>query len=551
MKNNKIMLMVMVSVMAYLICLYGKVSQAADSTVPGGFATIQAAIDDAGTVAGNTITLTAANHVESNIHVTKAVTIAGAVGSSLDPGAGQIGIFPDADNVTIRDLTIQDCSQAIRIYKPAGTVDSTTLLRVIMLNCASRGIELHNDTTVTNLLVDDCTFDQTVTGFRVSSSGHIDGAEFRDSTFIRLNIGIYEANDGGTSTMKDVLVTGCTFEDISRTWGSSGYAIFVEELQDAVIDDNTFTNNYRDIEIFKWYQASVEVSNVNITNNTMTGTINAVFAIFNAEHSSGQTVFNGVSFTNNTATNIGQRAVYASAHDDDAGLGGLGWDTVHINCNSFLDIPGDEGVFFYVPGALDPNQALGGASIDVTKNWWGTTDASAVAALMNNPAITDFEPFLSDVPGDQCLSACDCDDPDAITGGPGFDILFGTPGDDIICGNGGKDIIFGLGGNDCIDGGDGRDLIFGCRGDDTIFGREGKDTILGGSGNDTINGGDGNDKIFAGSGDDTIDGGDGHDKIFGGRGDDTIDGGDGYDKIFGGRGTDECVNGEFVRGCEE
>ena len=62
---------------------------AADSTVPGDFATIQAAIDDAGTVAGDTITLTAVGHTESFIHVTKAITIAGAAGASLDPGVLQ------------------------------------------------------------------------------------------------------------------------------------------------------------------------------------------------------------------------------------------------------------------------------------------------------------------------------------------------------------------------------------------------------------------------------------------------------------------------------
>ena len=125
----------------------------------------------------------------------------------------------------------------------------------------------------------------------------------------------------------------------------------------------------------------------------MTGTTDAVFAIFNAEHYSGQTVFNGVSFTGNTADTIGRSAVYAGAHVVDGDLGGLGWDTVHINCNNFLDIPGSEGVRFYVP-VTDPNQALGGASIDVTNNWWGTSDALVVESLMEIPNITEFTPFL-------------------------------------------------------------------------------------------------------------------------------------------------------------
>ena len=57
---------------------------AGDSSVPGDFATVQAAIDDAGTVAGDTITITVPGHSETNINITKAITIAGAAGASLD-----------------------------------------------------------------------------------------------------------------------------------------------------------------------------------------------------------------------------------------------------------------------------------------------------------------------------------------------------------------------------------------------------------------------------------------------------------------------------------
>ena len=61
MKINRVI--TFVAVMASLICLYSKVSQAGNSTVPTAvtLATIQAAIDDAGTVAGDTITVEAGN----------------------------------------------------------------------------------------------------------------------------------------------------------------------------------------------------------------------------------------------------------------------------------------------------------------------------------------------------------------------------------------------------------------------------------------------------------------------------------------------------------
>jgi hypothetical protein len=167
-----------------------------------------------------------------------------------------------------------------------------------------------------------------------------------------------------------------------------------------------FIDNRRDIQIFKWHQASVLFSNIVIRNNTMTGTTDAVFAIFNAEHSSGQTEFDGVTFSGNTATGIGRSAVYAGAHSNNTGNGGIGWDTVAVNCNSFLDIPdaSGEGVRFFNPGVA-VGQELGGASIDVAANWWGTSDEPAVAALLQIPAITDYLPILDAAPTAFCDAA--------------------------------------------------------------------------------------------------------------------------------------------------
>lgn len=368
---------------------------AADTEVPTDFATIQAAIDDPGTGAGDTITVTSAIHQETNIHVTKAVTIEGlGIGTtsikSPTPGSG-IGFFVDTDNVTLKKMTIESHSQGVRFYIPAGTVDNTDFVNVEFLNNSSRGIEVHNTTTVTNLLINNCLFTTTNIGIRVSSSGHLHGVEFRGSIFDGGTIGIYEANDGGTSTMKDVLVTGCLFKDIAS---GQGTAIFLEEIQDASIIGNTFLDNRRDIQIFKWYQASVPVSNVTISGNTMTGTTNAVFALFNAEHSSGRTKFDGISITDNKVNSSDGSALFAGAHSSSSGLGGTGWDTVKVSCNAFEGItsPGN-GVRFFTPGQ-PLTQALGGASVDVSDNWWGTTDEVAITQLMQEPSITEYLPIL-------------------------------------------------------------------------------------------------------------------------------------------------------------
>ena len=284
---------------------------AGDSTVCSSgadFTTIQEAIDDVGTVAGDTITVCSETFVlASPVVVDKSVTIAGdGIGSTIIQ-PDNIGFRPEADDVEIREMTIEGGSQAIRFEKAGGTIDGTTISKVRMLNNSSRGVEIHNATTVTNLVIYHSSFENTDNlgsriGLRVSSSGHIDGAEIGHTLFDGLNIGIYEANDGSSSTMKNVLVTGSTFQDIT---GSTGTAIFLEEIQNAVIENNTFINNIRDIQIFKWYQASLPVSNLIIRDNTMTGTTDSVFAIFNREHvgnDPGRTEFAGVTFTQNTAT---------------------------------------------------------------------------------------------------------------------------------------------------------------------------------------------------------------------------------------------------------
>lgn len=380
---------------------------AGDSAVPDDFLTIQAAIDDGSTVAGDTITLNVAGiHVESNINITKSVTIQGlGIGTTTLDASGGIGFRPEADDITIQDMTITNGSQAVRFEMDGGTIDNTTLYHLSLLNHSSRGIEVHNATTVTDLLLKQCHFENTNTGFRVSSSGTVDGAKFLESTFLNNVIGIYEANDGSTSTMKDLEVKDSSFTN------HSSIALYFEEIQDALIEGNQFTNNRRDIQILKWYQAGVPISNVVIQKNTMNGTTDAVIAFFNAHHTSGQTIFNGITVTGNAATidptssNNGS-AMYTGAHSTFQNAspsdGGLGWDTVDVSCNNFLQAHTGTGVRFFNPTGV-PGQALGGATLDVDNNWWGTTDLGTVQAQSQIPVVTDFTPIL---PAPQTPESC-------------------------------------------------------------------------------------------------------------------------------------------------
>jgi len=69
-----------------------------------------------------------------------------------------------------------------------------------------------------------------------------------------------------------------------------------------------------------------------------------------------------------------------------------------------------------------------------------------------------------------------------------YNLIEGSPEDDVIVGTNLADLIFALGGDDIVSGEKGNDCIFGGEGDDIIFGNEGNDNITGDQGNDIIKG---------------------------------------------------------------
>lgn len=108
-----------------------------------------------------------------------------------------------------------------------------------------------------------------------------------------------------------------------------------------------------------------------------------------------------------------------------------------------------------------------------------------------------------------------------IAGGPGGNVLHGTPGNDVICGDAGNDNINGHGGNDLIYGGPGNDLINGAGGNDTILGSTGRDHVNGNSGSDDVRGGPSRDAVYGGPGNDVLRGGGSRDFCNGGSGHDS------------------------------
>ncbi|WP_376878334.1 calcium-binding protein [Albirhodobacter sp. R86504] len=172
-----------------------------------------------------------------------------------------------------------------------------------------------------------------------------------------------------------------------------------------------------------------------------------------------------------------------------------------------------------------------------------------------------------------------------ISGGSGFDKLYGTNGSNVLQGNNGNDSLYGGGGNDRLVGGNGDDLLVGQLGNDTLFGGSGNDRLMGQQGDDSVYGAEGNDSLYMDYGNDTLDGGwhndwliidgtansnvaltrttaqntgygfdvirnienisggSGSDKLYGTNGSNVLQGNNGNDSLYGGGGNDRLVGG--------
>jgi Ca2+-binding RTX toxin-like protein len=236
--------------------------------------------------------------------------------------------------------------------------------------------------------------------------------------------------------------------------------------------------------------------------------------------------------------------VIDGGNGDDDLVGGDGADVVRGG-------PGDD----WVGGGLGPDVLQGGDGIDATGGARITLDGLANDA-----------------------------------GGPGdggddvasdFEILMGTPGDDVLIGNGGDQTFYVTEGDDRISGGGGTDtlryppygwsnswwdrpLLASLDGvaNDGIGGRyepvphgdyRDLDVIIGGSGDDVLIGDDADNTLVGGEGRDTIVGGGGSDVLDGGDQDDAIDARDGQaDVVHCGDGDDGALldRTDTADGCE-
>jgi len=152
--------------------------------------------------------------------------------------------------VTVRDLTVRDAPTeggvavwGARLWQPSGgALPDVTFDNVHFRNNAGRGIEIHNHTTVTNLVVQNSLFEGNGGhGIRASSTARVAGFDILNTTF-RHNGGAGLAQSpwtpptpGPNSYLDDLHVDNSLFD------GNTLYGVYLGDARGVLIENSTFT----------------------------------------------------------------------------------------------------------------------------------------------------------------------------------------------------------------------------------------------------------------------------------------------------------------------
>ena len=123
---------------------------------------------------------------------------------------------------------------------------------------------------VTNVVITDCQFAVATIAIRTSSTVQVAGMTITGTSFTGGTYGLYVANDGNTSKFSGLTVQNSSFTNVGGA--SQTYAVYAEELRDAVIEDSTFSGGRAGVGLLKFYSSNgVAVSNITIRGNTFSG----------------------------------------------------------------------------------------------------------------------------------------------------------------------------------------------------------------------------------------------------------------------------------------
>lgn len=361
--------------------------------------------------AGDTIDLAAGTYTgagNQQLKLTKSLILDGAgPGSTIlqynaatpnPPGGAVLGILQiETGNVTVKDLTVRDAPLesgvslwGVRAYKDGGSIANLTFDNVHFINNRSFGLELHNNTQFSNVVVKNCTFDANGNGLRIAggSSGSpgakVDGLDVLSSTFQnQTGSGITQGAFDGH--IRDLLVQNSTFN-------ANAAGIGLAEVRESTIESSTFTGNGVGVSLKdNSALAGVESGSVTIQNNTFTNQKKGSIIV----HYRNNPLDNPLAISGNTITQDVGQLVF------DTGVTGLAQielgldaaqthETVTIDDNSvtFNGTPGGTGTAAYGmrlrggPDSLEVTMnTLNGGNVGDTG---GVPPASGIFAATND-----------------------------------------------------------------------------------------------------------------------------------------------------------------------
>lgn len=379
-------------------------------------------------LAGDTLMLAAGTYTgpgNQHVIINKAITLDGAgpaltildydAGTPNPPLVAKNGLLEvRASNVTIKDLTVRDVPSeggttlwGIRLYLSGGTIDNTLIDNVHFLNNTSRGLEIHNFTTVTDLTVQNSLFDgNTEHGIRISSDARVTNLDVKDSTF-QNHGGAGIRHIGVTSYVQGLDVDNVTFinnalaglqlievyNSIVHNSDFSGgqYGVWLADTTTNIadpnglimLDTNTFTNQTLSAILMEYRDNPLDNPNT-ISGNTITQDVSlltATAASIDIRLHATQT-HAAVNVTDNAVTLSGALGAATAAHALQM-RGGA--DAVNVNENTF------DGGNVGNNGGTPPTSGIVIHTNDAT---YGAMKAAAMVNVTKN-TIQDFVNGLS------------------------------------------------------------------------------------------------------------------------------------------------------------
>jgi hypothetical protein len=234
--------------------------------------------------AGDTVYLAAGTYNgpgNQHVVVDKALTLIGAGAATTvwqyDPltiwtQGGRNGVLEiRAGDVTISDLTIRDAPVedgvpvwGVRVWRSGFTLANITFDTVHFLNNAGRGLELHNDTTIVNLIVRDCLFDSNGgQGIRSASTTRIQGFEITGTTFRDNGHSGYQQS-AGSGYLSGLRLSTSTFEN------NALLGVGLSNVYDAIVETSSFSGGGKGIALVETMAIAEPLGAVTIRDNTMT-----------------------------------------------------------------------------------------------------------------------------------------------------------------------------------------------------------------------------------------------------------------------------------------